>query len=380
MRRMLTTLTLVVVAALAAGCAAQPAMPPSVTQSDAAPTEAPETPDTEPVDESPSPEPSASPTPTEEPEPSETASEADPEPSQPPVRILFQRGDKGDGIRDVQHRLLQLRWFEGEITDTFGPTTQAAVEGFQAKRGLPVTGSVDETTYDRLREMTREPTHDELHNLLKPGPAIYKEGSKGDDVRKLQARMRQIGWYAGDVDGVYGAKTTEGIKGFQEKRGFPVTGEVDQRTLDKLNAMTSEPTKAELANDLSKPKGDAMQLDERCLAGRAVCISKSSRQLAWVVDGQIKLQFDVRFGSELTPTREGTFSVEWKSRDHVSSLYDSEMPFALFFSGGQAVHYSADFAARGYNGSSHGCVNVRDRAGAEQLFDLAKVGDKVIVY
>ncbi|WP_235737419.1 L,D-transpeptidase [Nocardioides alcanivorans] len=89
---------------------------------------------------------------------------------------------------------------------------------------------------------------------------------------------------------------------------------------------------------------------------------------------------EVRFGSTSTPTREGTFSVDRMSRDHVSSLYDSEMPFAMFFSGGQAVHYSSDFAARGYNGASHGCVNVRDYEGIKWLFDQVRVGDKVIVY
>ena len=89
---------------------------------------------------------------------------------------------------------------------------------------------------------------------------------------------------------------------------------------------------------------------------------------------------DVRFGSDRTPTREGWFSVGWKSRHHVSSIYHTAMPYAMFFSGGQAVHYSSDFAARGYNGASHGCVNVRDRAGIRALFDSVSIGDKVVVY
>jgi lipoprotein-anchoring transpeptidase ErfK/SrfK len=88
----------------------------------------------------------------------------------------------------------------------------------------------------------------------------------------------------------------------------------------------------------------------------------------------------VRFGSELTPTREGEFSVTYKSRDHVSSLFHTSMPFAMFFSGGQAVHYSPDFAAEGYNGASHGCVNVRDYDEISALFDLIDVGDTVVVY
>ena len=298
---------------------------------------------------------------------------------------MFQQGDKGPEIRDIQHRLLQLDWFDGDITENFGPTTRAAIEGFQSKRGLPVTGKIDAKTLDALNGMTRKPTHDEMFNVLKPGKAILKSGASGDAVKDLQARLRQVGWYGGDVDGSYGPKTVEGVKGFQDKRGFPTTGEVDQRTLDKLNAMTKKPTSNELNNILPEPEEKkaeekGMDLDERCLTGRAICISKKDRKLAWVVDGEVKLVTDVRFGTELSPTREGAFSVGWKSRDHVSTLYGSKMPYALFFSGGQAIHYSADFAARGYNGGSHGCVNVRDKAAAQALFDQTKVYDKVIVY
>lgn len=122
------------------------------------------------------------------------------------------------------------------------------------------------------------------------------------------------------------------------------------------------------------------RLDSRCLTGRAICISKKERKLRWVVDGQIRMTLDVRFGSELTPTRNGAFKINWKSRNHVSSIYHTPMPFAMFFSGGQAIHYSSDFARRGYNGASHGCVNVRDHASIAKLFDLARTGDKVIVY
>jgi lipoprotein-anchoring transpeptidase ErfK/SrfK len=56
------------------------------------------------------------------------------------------------------------------------------------------------------------------------------------------------------------------------------------------------------------------------------------------------------------------------------------MPLTMFFSGGEAVHYSANFAAYGYRGASHGCVNVRDFRRLQWLFDRVKVGDKVIVY
>jgi peptidoglycan hydrolase-like protein with peptidoglycan-binding domain len=195
-------------------------------------------------------------------------------------------------------------------------------------------------------------------------------------VRDLQARLVATQWIFGDVTGHYDSETIQAIRGFQEKREIPVTGEVDQRTLDRLHAMTYEPTYEQMHN--IEPELGA--LDPRCKTGRALCVDKSTNSLRWVIDGEVISTFDVRFGSEELPTREGAFTVFSKSRDHVSSLYDTSMPFAMFFSGGQAVHYSPDFAATGYNGASHGCVNVRDYDGIVALFDHVQIGDKVIVY
>jgi lipoprotein-anchoring transpeptidase ErfK/SrfK len=181
------------------------------------------------------------------------------------------------------------------------------------------------------------------------------------------------------VDGTFDDQTDEAVRGFQAKRQVPVTGKVDRRTLDLLTSMTSDPTAAELANRKPDP-ADGAALDARCRTGRALCIDKSSNSLRWVVDGTVRMSVDVRFGAEYTPTREGLFSVYWKDRDHVSDLYGSAMPFSMFFSRGQAVHYSSDFAARGYAGASHGCVNVRDYDAIASLFDQVNVGDKVVVY
>ncbi|GAB2771966.1 hypothetical protein GCM10027020_26390 [Nocardioides salsibiostraticola] len=211
-----------------------------------------------------------------------------------------------------------------------------------------------------------------------PAPALFAIGDEGDGVLELQARLRQIYWFNTDVTGYYGEVTEQAVRGFQVKRGIAVTGSVDQETMNRLLAMTTEPSAAELANQVGHNQPGA--LDARCTQGRVICIDKTSRTLRWVVDGDVRSTIDVRFGAVATPTREGVFDVYVKSRDHVSSLYDSAMPFAMFFDGGQAVHYSSDFAATGYNGASHGCVNVRDRGAVEALFDQIRLGDTVVVY
>ncbi|WP_405899505.1 L,D-transpeptidase family protein [Streptomyces sp. NBC_00727] len=209
------------------------------------------------------------------------------------------------------------------------------------------------------------------------GKVLMASGSEGKQVRELQARLRQIGHFNRTPTGYYGTVTVAAVQSFQGKRGLSRTGRTDTVTWQRLLGMTHEPTAAELNPPTTRP---AAKPDKRCLTGRVLCISKNSRTLSWMIDGKVVSSMDVRFGSQYTPTREGTFSVYWKSRHHVSTIYHTAMPYAMFFSGGQAVHYSSDFAARGYNGASHGCVNVRDEGKIAALFAAVRNGDKVVVY
>ncbi|WP_344176228.1 L,D-transpeptidase family protein [Streptomyces albidochromogenes] len=215
----------------------------------------------------------------------------------------------------------------------------------------------------------------------KPAPpaprVLMASGSEGAQVRELQARLRQIGHFGRTPTGHYGSVTAAAVASFQGRRALPRTGTADTVTWGRLLGMTREPTGAELRPPTAAPVAAP---DPRCMTGRVLCISKTSRTLSWMIDGRVLSAMDVRFGSQYTPTREGTFSVYWKSRHHVSTLYDSPMPYALFFSGGQAVHYSSDFAARGYGGASHGCVNVRDEGKIASVFAQVRDGDKVVVH
>jgi peptidoglycan hydrolase-like protein with peptidoglycan-binding domain len=288
----------------------------------------------------------------------------------------MQLGDSGWRVRVLQSRLHQLDLHSEVVTNRFDRETREGVVTFQRRRGWAADGVVEERTWRKIVALTTEPTTEALHNVYTPGKPLLQRGDTGMFVRQVQARLKQVRWYDARVTGRYSGATVTAVEGFQAKRRIPVTGAVDRRTLTRLKEMTRQPTKAELFNIV--PSGPA--LDPRCLSGRAMCVDKSSRSLRWVVDGVVLKTVEVRFGSDELPTREGAFTVFRKSRDHVSSLYNTPMPYAMFFSGGQAVHYSPDFAANGYNGASHGCVNVRDRAAVAWLFDRVGLGDKVIVY
>ncbi|MGW4562016.1 L,D-transpeptidase family protein [Streptomyces sp. NPDC004561] len=206
---------------------------------------------------------------------------------------------------------------------------------------------------------------------------LWSRGDSGPGVRELQARLRQVDWLFDGPTGSYDDPTERAVMGFQGKRGLPRTGTTDTVTWQRLLAMTRPPGHWELYLMGGQP---AAAPDPRCLTGRVLCVNKTSRTLRWMVDGRTVSAMAVRFGTQYSPTREGVFHVYWKSRHHVSTLYHSPMPYAMFFSGGEAVHYSYDFAARGYAGGSHGCVNVRDETAVARLFAQVRVGDKVVVY
>ncbi|MFJ3541390.1 L,D-transpeptidase family protein [Streptomyces rubiginosohelvolus] len=263
-------------------------------------------------------------------------------------------------------------------TQAAAPTRTAPVTDDAKPRTAPPPPSPSASTAPPARAPDPTTARPAPEPSTAPPPRVLmRTGSESDRVRELQARLRQIGHFGRNPTGYYGSVTADAVRSFQAKRSLPVTGSTDEVTWQRLLAMTRVPKAAELRPPTERPLAAP---DERCLKGRVLCISKNSRTLAWMIDGKVVSAMDVRFGSEYTPTREGVFEVFWKSRDHVSTLYDTPMPYALFFSGGQAVHYSADFAANGYGGASHGCVNVRDKKKVAALFDQVRTGDKVVVY
>ncbi|MGP4114883.1 L,D-transpeptidase family protein [Streptomyces sp. 4N509B] len=297
--------------------------------------------------------------------------------TEPVDEVLFQRGDTSDEVRELQARLAQLGFFAAQPTGFFGDVTFGSVSEFQRAEGLEVSGEVSTSTWDALTGQTETPTQEEMF----PPQPVLDYGESSDQVRELQARLAQLDHFTQNPTGYYGEVTAAAVSAFQQAAGLEDTGTVYEDTWSALTSQTETPTQDEMFPPLDVPEAEPAQvLDERCLTGRVLCISKTSNSLSWVIDGEVQATMDVRFGAADTPTREGEFEVYWKSRDHHSTLYDTPMPYAMFFDGGQAVHYSADFAANGYNGASHGCVNVRDEGAVAALFDEVNEGDKVIVY
>lgn len=69
-------------------------------------------------------------------------------------------------------------------------------------------------------------------------PVISQYGSKGDEVTKIQTRLKSWGYFTGPVTGNYGAQTTEAVKSFQRAHGITADGVANAKTLELIGLPT----------------------------------------------------------------------------------------------------------------------------------------------
>ena len=63
---------------------------------------------------------------------------------------------------------------------------------------------------------------------------ISRYGSNGEEVKEIQKKLKEWGYYDGHVDGIYGYKTYSAVKKFQSKNGLKADGIAGEKTLSAL--------------------------------------------------------------------------------------------------------------------------------------------------
>ncbi len=69
--------------------------------------------------------------------------------------------------------------------------------------------------------------------------ALSKYGSRGDEVKQIQTKLKNWGYYSGSVDGIYGSGTLSAVKSFQRKNGLTVDGIAGTKTLQAMGIFSS---------------------------------------------------------------------------------------------------------------------------------------------
>lgn len=74
---------------------------------------------------------------------------------------------------------------------------------------------------------------------------LSKFGSSGNEVIKIQTKLKNWGYYSGDIDGIYGSRTKEAVKKFQKNNNLTADGIAGTKTLDKMGITESSSSSSE---------------------------------------------------------------------------------------------------------------------------------------
>lgn len=102
-------------------------------------------------------------------------------------------------------------------------------------------------------------------------PTSWRNGSSGDEVKKIQNRLTELGFYTGAVDGNFGDGTEQAYRAFQQAAGLTVDGIAgsDREVLysdDAPHAKTEETTKPQETEETTKSVEETDGLDEEMIA------------------------------------------------------------------------------------------------------------------
>jgi peptidoglycan hydrolase-like protein with peptidoglycan-binding domain len=138
-------------------------------------------------------------------------------------------------IEQMQRDLTLRGLYHGAIDGMAGPQTMAALRQFQQQQGLPASGQLDDSTRQALGiQLERQPVSGaqtasgpELERPVgREGAAPSITGNQPmrsqvqldrlnqDQLRTLQTRLQQLGFYQGPVDGVLGEGTRSSLRQF----------------------------------------------------------------------------------------------------------------------------------------------------------------------
>ncbi len=166
-----------------------------------------------------------------------------------PLRL----GASGIDVRRMQtflnriHRNYPLIPTIAPVDGNFGTQTQESVRVFQRTFNLTADGIVGVSTWNKisqiyaavtgLAELNAEGEFIGIGNV--PPTSILRQGSRGDDVLKLQFLLNYIAQFYSSVqtvtqDSVFGSVTANSVRSFQRQFGLSADGVVGQNTWNKL--------------------------------------------------------------------------------------------------------------------------------------------------
>ncbi|MEG1677025.1 MAG: peptidoglycan-binding protein [Clostridia bacterium] len=156
----------------------------------------------------------------------------------------LKKGSAGNEVIALQQALIELGYLKDKPDGKLGTQTEAALKAMQKRNGLKQTGIADQALQFLLYE--GKPKNPQgyrkiLKTVAPVAGATIRSGSVGAAVERMQGRLKELGYYIGDVTGTCDKETVAALKAFEAKHGLEINGEAnaaDQAVLFGATAMS----------------------------------------------------------------------------------------------------------------------------------------------
>lgn len=195
--------------------------------------------------------------------------------------IIMQNGTRGLAVKRLQERLMELGYYSCAADAIYDSDDIAAVREFQRKNGLKIDGIAGLETQTLLYSTAALPatnvtlptaTIAPIVPTATPSLETLRIGSQGANVINLQERLKALGYYTGNVDGLFGTGTARAVTQFQRANGLGADGVAGAQTLTRLysNSFVPAPTVAPTAAPTSAPVTTLLQMGDKGTAVKAM--------------------------------------------------------------------------------------------------------------
>lgn len=99
--------------------------------------------------------------------------------------------------------------------------------------------------------------------------AVVNAKSSKQDIKLVQQKLKNWGYYTGAVDGIYGPKTISAVKYFQRRNGLVVDGIVGNKTLSAMGISASKLSSGNTSSGSSNYTSSDVQLLARLIYAEA---------------------------------------------------------------------------------------------------------------
>lgn len=152
------------------------------------------------------------------------------------VQRTLRWGMEGADVKTMQSRLKVLGYYHSTADGVFGSGTLTALKQFQSRNGLTADGICGKNTREKLYSEDARGAQESDGQAGSIPVQTLTFGDKGEEVKALQRRLRELGYYTGEIDGQFGSATYSAVKRFQTRNGLTVDGKAGKNTLARLYA------------------------------------------------------------------------------------------------------------------------------------------------